>query len=38
MSNKPVPLMARLRKPTTLLFAATAALVVGAGAVRRRTS
>ncbi|XKK59635.1 PDR/VanB family oxidoreductase [Streptomyces sp. ARC32] len=38
MSNKPVPLMARLRKPTTLLFAAGAALVVGAGAVRRRTS
>ncbi|MER6327580.1 PDR/VanB family oxidoreductase [Streptomyces coelicoflavus] len=37
MSNKPVPLMARLRKPTTLLFAAAAALVVGAGAVRRRT-
>ncbi|MFE1589871.1 PDR/VanB family oxidoreductase [Streptomyces sp. NPDC058737] len=38
MSNKPVPLMARLRKPTPLLLAAGAALVVGAGAVRRRTS
>ncbi|MFC9468977.1 PDR/VanB family oxidoreductase [Streptomyces coelicoflavus] len=37
MSNKPVPLLARLRKPTTLLLAAGAALVVGAGAVRRRT-
>lgn len=36
MSNKPVPFMARLRKPTPLLFAAGAALVVGA-AVRRRT-
>ncbi|MFB6754407.1 PDR/VanB family oxidoreductase [Streptomyces sp. NPDC056353] len=37
MSNKPVPFMARLRKPTTLLLAAGAALVVGAGAMRRRT-
>ncbi|WP_328560079.1 PDR/VanB family oxidoreductase [Streptomyces coelicoflavus] len=36
MSNKPVPLLARLPRPTALLLAAGAALVVGR-AVRRRT-